>query len=452
MILSCRQRKKEGKRRWFRKKERAEPKEAQKIGEAREVEVDAAILRAMLGGDTLKREEAMGIPSLAGCIHKIAGTVAAVPIKLYKRTGDTVAEVEKDDRLALLNAETGDTLDAYQMKRAAIMDYFLGKGGYIYIDKVSGRFRSLRYVKEEDVSFLEGTDVIFKDYDILVQGRAYRPYRFIRLLRNTRDGVKGKSLLEENRRLLSVAYHALKFEETLVSTGGNKKGFIKSVRRLSEGAIEKLKEAWKNLYSNNSENIVILNEGLEFQEASNTSVEMQLNENKKTNGEEICKAAGMPPSLLQGNAGEQDEKNFIKYELTNLFAEFKAAINRGMLLESEKDTYFFDFDISELTKGDIDKRYSAYSVGIEKGFLQADEVRRRENLPPLGMSFIKLGLQDGLYDPKSKVVYVLNTNKAVRLEDLENAREENALPKGGEEKGELSFGGSAPSSTDTSTP
>ena len=75
----------------------------------------------------------MNIPSLAGCLNKIAGTVAAVPIKLYKREDDRITEVTDDRRTILLNSETGDTLDAYQMKRAVVLDYFLGRGGYIYI-------------------------------------------------------------------------------------------------------------------------------------------------------------------------------------------------------------------------------------------------------------------------------------------------------------------------------
>lgn len=400
---------------WKRKK-RADP--------AQEPEVDAAILRAWLSGESVGRERAVNIPSLAGCLNKIAGTVAAVPIRMYKRETNRITEVMDDNRIVLLNSETGDTLDAYQMKRAVILDYFLGRGGYIFIDKVKNEIRSLRYVSEKNISFNENPDVIFKDYDIMVQGNTYKPYQFIRLLRNTEDGAKGKSIIEENKRVLRVAYNSLKFEETLVSTGGNKKGFIKSPRKLSQAAIDALKEAWRNLYSNNTESVVILNEGLDFQEASNTSVEMQLNENKKTNGDEICKVMGIPPSLLNGNGGEQDEKNFIKYELSNLLAEFRTALNRAMLLESEKQTYFFDFDISELIKGDIDKRYSAYSIGIEKGFLQTDEVRKKENMPPLGMKFIKLGLQDGLYDPESNKVIVLNTSKTLDLERLKEGGDE----------------------------
>lgn len=66
-------------------------------------------------------------------------------------------------------------------------------------------------------------------------------------------------------------------------------------------------------------------------------------------------------------------------------------------------------------------------------------------MPPLGMKFVKLGLQDGLYDPESKVVYVLNTNKAVNLDDLK----EN---KGGENKGESNLEENPSSLTGVSTP
>lgn len=34
-----------------------------------------------------------------------------------------------------------------------------------------------------------------------------------------------------------------------------------------------------------------------------------------------------------------------------------------------------------------------------------------EDLEPLGLNFIKLGLQDVLFNPQTKEVYTLNTNK-----------------------------------------
>lgn len=381
-------------------------------------QMDDQLLRAFIAGTEMTRERAMQIPSFAGCVNKISDKVAGIPIKLYENKNGIIKEIENDRRTFLLNKETGDTLDGNQFKKAMVKDYLIGKGGYAYLNKKDGMIESIHYVSEEKVSFNENVSAIFKDYYILVDGNTYYPHEFIKFLRSTTNGYKGKSLIEENGQVLSVAYNSLKFEENLVATGGNKKGFIKSAKHLSQAAIDNLKKAWAKLYSNSTENIVILNEGLDFKESSNTSVEMQLNENKKTNGEEICKIMGTPAQMLSGGASANDDKNFIKYEITNVLSDFETAINKSLLLEVEKDHLFFKFDIEELIKGDIDQRYSAYAIGLDKGFLQIDEVRKKENIEPLGMTFVKLGLEDGLYDPVTKKVYVLNTDKMVDLNKL----------------------------------
>lgn len=370
-----------------------------------------ALLRAGLSDEVLSKTQAMNVPAFSACVSLIAETVSTIPIKLYRRDGGKLEEVKDDIRVRLLNYDTGDTLDGVQFKRALINDYLTGKGGYAFINRSGNKVKSIHYVDECEISFMYAQDPIFKDYDIMVRGIKYRPYDFIKVLRNTRDGWKGQSVIEENSEVLSVAYHSLKFEKTLVKTGGNKKGFIKSPRKLAQSAMEALKKAWRNLYQNNTENVVILNEGLEFQEASNTSVEMQLNENKKTNSDEICKIFNMPPAMINGGATETDKTNFVQYCLNGALSALECALNRDLLLESEKGSFYFAADTSELTKGDIEKRFKAYEIAGRNGFLQIDEIRRKENLPPLGLDFVRLGLQDVLYDPHTKQFYMPNMNQ-----------------------------------------
>ena len=55
--------------------------------------------------------------------------------------------------------------------------------------------------------------------------------------------------------------------------------------------------------------------------------------------------------------------------------------------------------------------YQAYQIGLANNFLQADEVRYKEDLKPLGFNFIRLGLQDVLLDPKTNTIYTPNTNQ-----------------------------------------
>jgi|UniRef100_UPI003333CB67 HK97 family phage portal protein len=391
-----------------------------------------ALLRASLSDDYMTRDQAMNVPAFAACVNKIAETVSTIPIRLYRLVDGKLEAVEDDTRVRLLNDDTGDTLDGVQFKRALVRDYLMGKGGYAFINRTGNRIRSLHYVRESEVSFLFTSDPIFKDYDIMIQGTKYKPFEFLKVLRNTEDGRSGRSVVDENSEVLSVSYHSLEYEKNLVKTGGNKKGFVKSAKKLAEPAIKALKAAWRRLYQNNTENVVILNEGLEFQEASNTSVEMQLNENKKTNSDEICKLFNMPPAMINGGATEQDKTNFVQYCLNPILKEIECALNRDLLLESEKGSFYFAADTSELTKGDIEKRFRAYETACKNGFMQIDEIRLRENMPPLGLDFVRLGLQDVLYDPVTKQFYMPNMNKTGGLGQKESEPEQ----KEGEKKNE----------------
>lgn len=379
---------------------------------------DDVLLQALLGKTSITKEEALNIPSVKSCIQFVADAVSMLPIKLYAESDDATSEIKGDIRVKLLNDETGDTLDSVQFWRALVADYYLGKGGYAYINRSRGKVKALHYVDEEYISINKNVDPIFKDYDLLVHGTQYMPYEFIKLLRNTKDGAGGISIIDENKLMLSVAYNSLVYEETLVKKGGNKKGFLKSPKKLTQEAIDALKAAWRNLYSNNSDNVAVLNDGMDFQEASNTSVEMQLNENKETNSAEICKLFNLPVNIITGTASGQEYANAFKMGVMPVLITIECALNKELLLEKEKGSYYFAFDTKEMLKGDIKERFEAYKMAIESNFMGIDEVRFMEDLPALGIEWIKLGLDSVLYNPKTKEIYTPNTDKTQNITNL----------------------------------
>lgn len=382
-----------------------------------EKSVDDQILRALLGQSSIDREAVMNIPAVNSCVNRIGDTVASLPIKLYKREKDRVVEVKDDTRLKLLNNDTGDTLDGFHFKKSMIDDMYLGKGGYAYVNKVNGEVKSLHYVEDRHISYLVNEDPIFKDYQIMVNGQRYEGYQFIQLYRSTKNGYTGKSIVDESPLLYSIVKASQEFEERLVKSGGNKKGFLESQNRLSLEAMKALKQAFRNLYSNNTENVVVLNEGLSFKESSNTSVELQLNENKETNNDDICKVFLIPPSIINGGATDEDRKEYHTGCIVPILTRFATALDKVLLTEEEKETLFFAFDDTELTKGDIEKRFGAYKIALDSGFMQVDEVREKEKLPAFDLDFIKLGLQDVLYFPKNKTIYTPNTNKISGMDE-----------------------------------
>lgn len=410
--------------RLFRKKKVYEERADTKVSESVTPDVSADLLRALLGSENITREQALEIPSISGAISLITGVVSCLPVKLYIQKNDKVSEIRSDDRLAVLNHDTQDTLTAVQFWRAMLEDYYVGKGAYAYINRSYTNIKSLHYVENSYIGFLKGSDPIFKDYQITVNGDAMEPFEFFKLLRNTKDGMTGTPIQEEKKTLFSVAYHTMIYENTLVRKGGNKKGFLTSEGMLSDDAVTRLKRAFKGLYSNNTENVVVLNKGMDFKESSNSCVEMQLNENKETNSVELSMLLNVPNSMLRGNATQQDKDNFLNFCIVPLLNDIEVSLDRDLLTENEKSMgMYFAFDTKELTRGNILDRYKAYELAYKNNFMQVDEIREKEDLPALGFNFIKLGLDSVLYNPVTKEMYVANTDKTAKMDDLKRGGE-----------------------------
>lgn len=374
--------------------------------------VDDVLLQALLNGETITREKALTLPAVSSAVDFISSSIASMPVKLYKYKQGKVEEVEGDTRTKLLNGDTGDTLDAYQMKKAMVEDYLLGKGGYCYIQKSRNDVTALKYVEDYYISIMKNTDPIHKNFTIFCYENEYKPYEFIKLLRNTKDGASGIGVIVEVSKALETAYNTLVYQLSTVQSGGAKKGFLLSERKLGQEEINALKTAWSNLYATNTEKVVILNNGLKFQESSNSLVEMQLDQNKITLNNEINNIFHI-----------KDDFNLtFKMAIYPIVKAFETALNRDLLLEKEKKNYFFEFDVKEIIRANIEERFNAYKTAKETGFMTLNEIRRMENMDYVeGLDVVNVGLGAVLYDTKTHKYYTPNTDTTTDLtEDEQN--------------------------------
>ena len=108
-------------------------------------------LVAELSAQEVSKERFLNIPSVSGSVNLISGTIASLPVKLYKSEGGKVTPIE-DYRVNLLNDTTGDTLDGFQFKQALVNDFLLFGEGYAYINRRLSKVSSLHYVKNVNVS------------------------------------------------------------------------------------------------------------------------------------------------------------------------------------------------------------------------------------------------------------------------------------------------------------
>ena len=359
------------------------------------------LLQTLINGGDVTRDMVLQIPAVAANVDFISNCIASMPVKLYKKKQGKVEEITDDTRTQLLNNDTGDTLDAFQFKKALVTDYLLGKGGYAYIQRYRNEVTGLYYVEDDYVVINYNFLPIHKDYKIYVGEDTYYPFDFLKLLRNTKTGAWGTGLIDELGKAFETAYQTMLYQLGLVKTGGNKRGFLKSERRLGELEMNTLKQAWKNLYANNTESVVVLNNGLDFKEAANTSVEMQLNESIDNLIKQIDKIFHI----------YDDFYNTFKFAIYPIIKAFETALNRDLLLEKEKGKLFFDFDVKEIIKANPKERYEVYRMAKEIGFMSKNEMRRAENMNDIeGLDVIDFGLGSVLYDVNTHTYYTPNTD------------------------------------------
>lgn len=368
------------------------------------------LLQALLQNEKITRDKALTLPAVSGAVDLISSSIASMPVKLYKYTKGKVEEVENDPRTALLNGDTGDTLDGFQIKKAIVEDFLMDGGGYAYIRRQRNDVTGLYYVRSDQIFIQKNNNPVFKDYEINVGGKNYQSYEFIKLLRSTRDGASGTGLTDEVAKVLEAAYQTLLYELRRVKSGGAKKGFLQSDHKLTQESINALKSAWARMYSGDreEENVVVLNEGIQFKEASASSTELQLNESS---------------NRLQSQINDlfhisNDFDLTFKLAVYPIVKAFETALNRDLLLEKEKRRLFFEFDVKEITRANLKERYEAYKLAKDTGFMTVNEIRQAENMNYIeGMDVINVGLGAVLYDIVKGVYYTPNTDTVSSMED-----------------------------------
>lgn len=373
------------------------------------------LFEALIRGREITRDMAMTIPKVSSCANRIADTIAMIPFRLYEQTeedGRIVSrEITDDNRTKLINQYTGDTLTGYEFKKALILDFLLGKGAFAFINRSGNAVTSLHYVEEKHVQPMKNSDPIFKSYFYQINGHLYDDYQMFRILRSTTDGCTGKSLIKEISKAIETAYSALLYELRVTQTGGIKRGFLESEHPINDDKVrEKIKKAWARMYSGDqSENVILLSNGIKFKEANQTPLDLQLDKIRADMNKDIQEAFGVV----------DNDEDFLNNTVKPILASFVNALNVFLLLEREKDTKYFIADIRDLEKNS------------EKALLSINEARYRDDLPTVpGLDIIPLSLGTTFVDVKTGQFYTPNTGETY---STGSDGKKNESKKGGDE-------------------
>lgn len=386
---------------WFRKKE-----------QRNDNEVLADVAEGLIqSGTTITRQQAMSIPVVTKSIAWIASAIAALPIKMYTKTDSGYQEVYDDYRLPLLNDYSGNGMIANDLKRQVLTDLLLDGNGYAYISKKGNKITKLSYIPTNRLTYTESVDTIDKIVNVWVDGHPVQDYNVFRLVNNSKNGISGIGFVSDCQDLLSTVLSSLQYENSSISSGV-RRGFLKSKSKLDPDKMNELRRAWKKLTTPNQSDVLVLNAGIEFEDASSTATESQLSQNKVINMHQILAYFGLPTNFFEG-VNSDAYLTAVRIAILPIVKQLTNALNNYMLLESEKSNLKFEIDTSDLLRINANERFAAYQTGLQSGILTIDEVRRMENLPVLDMQYLKLGLGDVLYNTTDGKIFVPNTGAIV---------------------------------------
>jgi HK97 family phage portal protein len=157
----------------------------------------------------------------------------------------------------------------------------------------------------------------------------------------------------------------------------------------------------------------------------NTSVEndkAQFIDSRRMAVEDVARAFNIPPHLL-GLPGtntyssvEQNNIAFVTHTLRPIVQKLESAFTPLMTNEPGGSTAFIKFTLDGLLRGDANSRFSAYSVGLQAGYLTINDIRRLEDLPPVqGGEIIRVPLANVNIDAAELVATDKRVNMAQKL-------------------------------------
>lgn len=394
---------------WFRKNE-----------QRNDNEVLADVAEGLIQSrTTITRQQAMSIPVVTKSVAWIASAIAALPIKMYTKTDSGYQEVYDDYRLPLLNDYSGNGMIANDLKRQLLADLLLDGNGYAYISKKGNKITKLSYIPTSRLTYTESVDTIDKIVNVWVDGKQVQDYNVFRLVNNSKNGISGIGFVSDCQDLLSTVLSSLQYENSSISSGV-RRGFLKSKSKLDPDKMNELRRAWKKLTTPNQSDVLVLNAGIEFEDASSTATESQLSQNKVINMRQILAYFGLPTNFFEG-VNSDAYLTAVRIAILPIVKQFTNALNNYMLLESEKANMKFEIDTSDLVRINANERFAAYQTGLQSGILTIDEVRRMENLPVLDMQYLKLGLGDVLYKIDDGSIFIPNTGQILKSDEIGNA-------------------------------
>jgi HK97 family phage portal protein len=339
---------------------------------------------------------ALRVPAVLSGVRMISEAVATLDARLCREGDEGRGAVLPVDHpvarvLERPNPWTGET----EFKAALIRDMLLWGNGLALVSRIRSEVRELHRIDPRSCSIIVDQITGEPTYSIALQSGGSRVFSYsdvVHIRNVTIDGARGLGLVNLGNEAIGLALVLEQHAAGLFSRGARPGGILEMPGKLTDVIMGRLRESFSSIYSgaHNGGRTAILEQGVKFMPLQFHSTDAQFLENRKFQILEIARLLNIPAVLLNDlehatlSNAEHLAQQFLDRTITPILELFEDALERTLLTDEERDAgYKIEFDTSNFTRADTEKRFAAYKSGIESGVLTLNEARDREGLPPV---------------------------------------------------------------------
>lgn len=356
----------------------------------------SAISRA---GSRVSADSVLQLDVVEGVMVALSGPLSTLPIGIFEPVpdGDGHKEKLRDHPLvALMNLKPNLRQTAQEFWMEMTRHLALRRNCYALIEQDfrSGEIASLTPIHPNRIVNVQmrGGIVFYTvlrtdggGIDVIDESRIWH----LRMPPLTDDGLMGKPVYQTSRDVFGRALGVKDYGDDWFRNSGLTGGLI-----TGKGGFKNQEEkdlfiaAWRaNSTGANRHRDKLLEGGLEYKAGPTVqNNDGQFIETDKEAGLAICRLWNMPPHRVgildraTFSNIEQSALEFIMYTLAPFVGAIEQGVQRDLLFD---DGLVVEMNMAGLLRGDILSRYKAYAMGRQWGWLSVNDIRRRENDPPV---------------------------------------------------------------------
>jgi HK97 family phage portal protein len=205
------------------------------------------------------------------------------------------------------------------------------------------------------------------------------------------DGISGYSPIAIARQAIGLGLAAEQFGSRFFGNDARPGIVLQHPFKLSDPAYKNLKDSWEEEHQgvNKSHKPMILEEGMTFKEIGIPPEDAQFLQTRLFQIREIARLYRIPPHMLADlekstySNIEQQGLEFVTYTIMPWAVRWEQTVYKSLLTPAERKTYFAEYLLDGLLRGDLKTRYDAYHIARLDGWMNADDIREKENMNPL---------------------------------------------------------------------